>query len=111
MVEGGCVMDRTQKPRFVVIPEFRVKPELMVAFLDAALDDTRHSVADEAGCHQFDVVRPEGADDTVVFYEVYDDRTAFETHLTAPHLKRFQASMKTLDVDETIVRFLSLVSE
>lgn len=68
-------MDRTtQKPRFVVIPEFRVKPELMVAFLDAALDDARHSVADEAGCHQFDIVRPEGTDDTVVFYEVYDDR-------------------------------------
>ncbi|TIQ75640.1 MAG: antibiotic biosynthesis monooxygenase, partial [Mesorhizobium sp.] len=42
---------------------------------------------------------------------VYDDRAAFETHLTAPHLKRFQASMKTLDVDETIVRFLGLVSE
>ena len=111
MVEGGCVMDRTQKPRFVVIPEFRVKPELMVAFLDAALDDARHSVADEAGCHRFDVVRPVGTDDTVVFYEVYDDRTAFEMHLATPHLKRFQASMKTLDVDETIVRFLSLVSE
>jgi len=104
-------MDRTQKPRFVVIPEFRVKPEVMGSFLDAALDDARHSVADEAGCHQFDVVRPESAVDTVLFYEVYDDRAAFERHLTTPHLKRFQHAMKTLNVEETIVRFLNLVSE
>ena len=97
--------DRASQPRFVVIPEFRVKPEVKAAFLDAALDDAHHSVADETGCCQFDVVCPENADDTIVFYEVYDDRAAFEAHLKTPHLKRFQAAMKTLDVEETIVRF------
>ncbi|WP_027169543.1 putative quinol monooxygenase [Mesorhizobium sp. WSM3224] len=94
--------------RFVVIPEFRVNREVRAAFLDAALDDARHSVADEGGCHRFDVVCPEGAEDTVLFYEVYDDRAAFEAHLQTPHLKRFQAAMKTLDVAETVVRFGAL---
>jgi quinol monooxygenase YgiN len=101
-------MAERSTPRFVVIPEFRVRHEVKAAFLDAARDDARHSVTDEAGCHQFDVVCPENAEDTVIFYEVYDDRTAFEAHLQTPHLKRFQAAMKALEVDETVVRFAAL---
>jgi len=101
-------MTETGKQRFVVIPEFRVGPLVKAAFIDAALDDARHSVADEAGCHRFDVVCPEGTEDAVVFYEVYDNRQAFETHLQTPHLKRFQAAMKALDVEETSVRFALL---
>jgi len=90
---------------FVVIPEFRVGPDVIAAFLEAAMDDARHSVADEPGCRQFDVVRPEEKDNLVLFYEVYDDREAFEAHLQTPHLKRFQAAMKSLGVEETQVRF------
>ncbi|RUX52050.1 antibiotic biosynthesis monooxygenase [Mesorhizobium sp. M4A.F.Ca.ET.050.02.1.1] len=101
-------MAERSAPRFVVIPEFRVRLEVKAAFLDAALDDARHSVGDEAGCHQFDVVCPEGAEDIVLFYEVYDDRAAFDEHLGTPHLKRFQAAMKALDVEETVVRFATL---
>lgn len=71
-------------PAFVVISKFKVKPGMVPAFLDAALDDARHSVADETGCRQFDVVCPEGSQDTVVFYEVYDSRAAFEAHLETP---------------------------
>lgn len=54
-------MAEQSAPRFVVIPEFRVEPEVKAAFLDAALDDARHSVADEAKCHQVDVICPENA--------------------------------------------------
>ena len=73
-------MTQRSAPPFVVIPEFRVRPQVRTAFLDAALDDARHSLADEAGCRRFDVVCPEGAEDTVLFYEVYDDRTAFDAY-------------------------------
>ena len=90
---------------FVVIPEFRVEADVMAAFLEAAMDDARHSVADEPGCQQFDVVRPQDKDNVVLFYEVYNDREAFEAHLQTPHLKRFQAAMKSLGVEETQVRF------
>src|ERR1044072_4820177 len=96
---------QTSSAVFVVMPEFRVTPATMPEFLEAAADDARHSVADEAGCRQFDVVRPQDKDDQVVFYEVYDDRAAFEAHLKTPHLLRFQAAMKRLGVDETQVRF------
>ncbi|GGE05247.1 antibiotic biosynthesis monooxygenase [Aureimonas endophytica] len=90
---------------FVVIAEFQVKPDSMPAFLEAAADDARHSLADEPGCRQFDVVEIAGGDGAVVFYEVYDDRAAFDRHLTTPHLKRFQAAFPALIVEERPVRF------
>lgn len=92
---------------FVVIAEFRVKPESMEAFLAAASDDARHSLADEPGCRQFDVAAVEGEENAVVFYEVYDDRAAFDRHLETPHLKRFQAAFPALVTQERPVRFAS----
>lgn len=90
---------------FVVIAEFQVKPGKMDAFLEAAFDDARHSVADEAGCRQFDVIRPEASVDTVIFYEVYDSRSAFDAHLEMPHLACFQENFPPLIVEERPVRF------
>jgi quinol monooxygenase YgiN len=90
---------------FVVIAEFRVKPGQMQAFLNAALDDARHSVADEGGCRQFDVICPEETTDTVVFYEVYDSRAAFDAHLETVHLARFREAFPPLIAEERPVRF------
>ncbi|MDR6953379.1 quinol monooxygenase YgiN [Ancylobacter sp. 3268] len=90
---------------FVVIAEFRVKPDAMESFLAAAEDDASHSVADEPGCRQFDVVRPTGEADSVLFYEVYDSRAAFDAHLQTPHLARFRAAFPSLIVEERPVRF------
>ncbi|RVD38512.1 antibiotic biosynthesis monooxygenase [Mesorhizobium sp. M4A.F.Ca.ET.020.02.1.1] len=101
-------MSKRSAPSFVVIPEFRVRPQVRTPFLYAALDDAHHSLADESGCRRFDVVCPEEAKDTVLFYEVYDDRAAFDAHLQTRHLKRFQAAMKALEVEETVVRFAAL---
>lgn len=90
---------------FVVIAEFQVKPGMMTAFLEAARDDAAHSVADEPGCRQFDVICPQGSDDTVVFYEVYDSRSAFDAHLETPHLARFRNVFPPLIIEERPVRF------
>ena len=90
---------------FVVIAEFQVKPGKLAAFLEAAKDDAEHSVADEPGCQQFDVICPEGSDDTVVFYEVYDNRAAFDAHLQTSHFARFAEAFPPLIVEERPVRF------
>ena len=51
-------MPQPGKPAtFVVIPEFVVKPDCIGAFLALAKDDASHSVADEPGCRQFDIVQ------------------------------------------------------
>ena len=43
---------------------------------------------------------------TVVFYEVYDDRAAFDAHLETPHLARFRDGFPALIEEERPVRFL-----
>ncbi|EUB98491.1 Antibiotic biosynthesis monooxygenase [Rhizobium sp. CF080] len=90
---------------FVVIAEFQVKPGKLLAFLEAAREDAEHSVADEPGCRQFDVICPEGSEDTVIFYEVYDSRAAFDAHLETPHLGRFREAFPSLISEERPVRF------
>ena len=92
-------------PPFVVIAEFRVKPGRLDAFLAAAEDDARRSVADEPGCRRFDVILGEGDGRSVVFYEVYDDRAAFDAHLETPHLARFRVAFPPLVEAELPVRF------
>ena len=94
---------------FVVIAEFEVKAECLRDFLALAHDDARHSLADESGCRQFDIVEIEGTPARVLFYEVYDDRAAFDTHLQTPHLARFRAGFPALIVEQRTVRFGSRV--
>jgi len=77
-------------PAFVVLREFKVKPGALEDFLGAAADDARNSLADELGCRQFDILRPEDSDDVVIFYQVYDDRAAFDAHLGTEHIARFR---------------------
>ena len=100
-----------KRSAFVVIPEFLVKPECIDAFMALAQDDASHSVADEPGCQQFDVVQVEGAPHQVFFYEVYDDRAAFEAHLRTPHLARFRAGFPALIQEERPVRFATRYDE
>ncbi|WP_426413418.1 putative quinol monooxygenase [Bradyrhizobium ganzhouense] len=90
---------------FVVIAEFEVKPDKLDAFLALAQDDAHHSLTDEPGCRQFDVVVPEGDAVTVLFYEVYEDQAAFDVHLRTPHLAQFRAGFPALIVAEREVRF------
>ncbi|SFU50343.1 Quinol monooxygenase YgiN [Methylobacterium sp. 174MFSha1.1] len=92
---------------FVVIAEFRVRPGCLDAFLDLAHDDARASVAHEPGCRAFDVAVSESDPLAVVFYEVYDDRAAFDAHLETPHLARFRAGFPALIAEERPVRFLA----
>jgi quinol monooxygenase YgiN len=99
-------MSEPAKPAaFVVIPEFVVKPDCLDAFLALARDDASHSLADEPGCRQFDVVQMEGAPCHVLFYEVYDSRAAFDAHLRTPHLARFREGFPALVAEERPVRF------
>ncbi|MFG1346451.1 putative quinol monooxygenase [Xanthobacter autotrophicus DSM 431] len=89
---------------FVVIAEFDVVLDRLEDFLAVAREDATASVRDEPGCRQFDVIVLEEAGG-VVFYEVYDDRAAFDAHLETPHLARFRAAFPALVRGEGRVRF------
>ena len=75
---------------YVVIAELTVSPERLGDLIAHSLEDGRDSVANEPGCQQFDVHVPVDGSPTVVLYEVYDDRAAFEAHLQMPHFFRWR---------------------
>lgn len=91
---------------FVVIAEFSVASEKLNQFLAAARTDSTSSRRDEPGCLQFDVVLAGTGPYSVVFYEVYASRAAFDAHLATPHLAAFREAL-TLVEQEAPPRFFT----
>ncbi|AOX18352.1 antibiotic biosynthesis monooxygenase [Kozakia baliensis] len=90
-----------------VIAEFATTPETFEKFLDICRYDSERSVADEEGCHEFNVLTPQDQPDTIVLYEVYAGRPAFETHLKTPHFQKFADALRDLKIQERSVRFFT----
>ena len=95
---------------FVVIAEFIVKEGRFDDFLTHAFDDARHSLADEPGCLQFDVLRVPDVASGVLFYEVYRSREAFDAHLKTAHVGRFRSILAGHVATERPVRMLERLS-
>jgi autoinducer 2-degrading protein len=87
---------------YVVLVDFRLKAGARAAFRNLVDDNARQSVRLEDGCRRFDVIEPQGVEDTILLYEIYDDRTAFEAHLRSEHFARFDASSADLVVSRAI---------
>jgi quinol monooxygenase YgiN len=94
---------------FVVTVEFEVRPEAIDRFKKLILENAATSRDTEPGCRRFDVCIDPAAPTSVFLYEVYDDRRAFDVHLTLPHFRGFDASAKPLVLSKR-VRLFSLVS-
>lgn len=83
---------------FSVIAEFEVTKENLDEFLIAAKQDATCSLADEPDCLQFDINVAESSPNlSVVFYEVYRSREAFDLHLETPHLAAFRDSLALVE--------------
>lgn len=78
---------------YVVVVLCQVHEEHVAAFAEASLDNARHSVLDEPGCQRFDVVQETEDPTRIWLYEIYDDRAAFEQHLTMPHYHRWRGNV------------------
>ena len=90
--------------RYVVVADFQVKPGKLGEFVEIAKVDAAASVANEPGCHRFDVATPRDGSDRVIFYEIYEDEAAFNAHLETPHLKAFRDGIADLVEDRNITR-------
>ena len=64
----------------------------------------------EPGCRRFDVLVPEGEQDRIFLYEIYDDRAAFDAHLKTAHFDHFNRMSAEL-VTSKEVKFHVLVCE
>lgn len=103
--ELSHVSNSSISPVFVVIAEFLVRPDAMLVFLEAAKQDATASLTKEPGCRQFDIIQPETPHNTVVFYEVYGSRDAFNAHLKTTHVAAFREAFPPLIIAEKPVRF------
>jgi len=95
---------------FVVTVLFELTPGAYERFLPLMIDNARLSREQEPGCRQFDVCIDPQNQNTVFLYEIYDDRLAFDHHLTMPHFKRFDAETSAL-VASKQVRIFAVVND
>ena len=80
----------------VIVASFKVKPDCIDAFIDASKADAESSVANEPGCHQFDVNVDPKNPTHFMFYEVYEDQDAIDAHRESPHFKTFFDAIQNL---------------
>ena len=70
---------------FVLLVQVEVKEELRAEFIEALRANAAQSVANEPGCIRFDVSEVEESPNRFVFYEVYTNEEAWQTHRRSPH--------------------------
>lgn len=73
---------------YVILAEFRVKPEYTASFLD---NMRRHAELSrgEPECHLFEVSQDASDATHIVLYERYSDAAAYAAHRATPHYALF----------------------
>jgi (4S)-4-hydroxy-5-phosphonooxypentane-2,3-dione isomerase len=80
---------------YVLFVKVKVKPEFLQPYLEATIaGDAKGSVGNEPGCYRFDVLQDEKDPNTVYFYEVYQDKAAFDAHASSPHFFQWRDTVK-----------------
>ena len=74
---------------FTLIVHLQAKPEKVDQFMEMALENAAASRSNEPGCRQFDVLVDPEDKTRIAFYEVYDNKQAFEVHQQTPHFKKY----------------------
>lgn len=94
---------------FAVVVTIRVHPAEWPAFLPLMQANAKASLADEPGCHHFDVCQDADRPNEVFLYELYTDRDAFDAHLKAPHYLSFNDTTAPM-IAEKIVQTYTQVN-
>ena len=88
---------------FAVVVDFRLKPGMRGAFRALVDANARASATTEPDCLRFDVLEPDQQPDSILLYEVYADRAAFQAHLDSAHYLTFAADSVELCDSKTVV--------
>jgi quinol monooxygenase YgiN len=78
----------------IVTVEFEISAEHRDKFMRRMIANAAESKRLEPGCRQFDVCADPQKPTSIFLYEVYDDRSAFDTHLKMDHFLSFDAATK-----------------
>jgi quinol monooxygenase YgiN len=91
---------------YVVVAEFVTRPSEIDAFADFVREHAAASRA-EPGCRVFDVCQSRADPCRFLFYEVFDDATAYAAHRNAPHYKLWLERAPGMIAPQTGGLFLS----
>ena len=72
-----------------VCVDFEIDLASLDAFLTIMQKNASDSLANEVGCHQFDITQDPQNPTKIFLYELYDDAFAFEVHKKASHYLEF----------------------
>ena len=87
---------------YAIIVDFGLKPGVLAEFRQLIDANAGDSCRLEPGCRRFDVLVPQGSIDRILLYEIYDDRAAFDRHLTMTHFLSFDQAGAAMIATKTI---------
>jgi quinol monooxygenase YgiN len=97
--------DKTMKPPLVRIAELEIDPDEIAAYKDALEEEITSSIQDEPGVLSLYAVSVKDQPNQIRIFEIYKDSAAYESHLQAPHFKKYKAEtqgmVKSLKLIET----------
>ena len=89
--------------------DFDINPLSVDVFLQTMQKNASESLANEVGCHQFDILQDPQNPTKIFLYELYDDVTAFELHKQARHYFEFNQAISEMIMSKS-VRFLQNIN-
>jgi autoinducer 2-degrading protein len=94
----------TAKRHYAITVAFELEDGAQAEFLPLIYANAEESVRSEAGCLRFDVLTafPDPAGSTVLLYEIYINRAAFDLHLASSHFKLFDRQSAALVAKKTV---------
>ena len=92
-----------------VCVDFEVDLASLDAFLTIMQKNAADSLANEVGCHQFDITQDPQNPTKIFLYELYDDAVTFELHKKASHYLEFNQLVSEM-VTAKSVRLLKKIN-
>ncbi|MEP2642277.1 putative quinol monooxygenase [Roseobacter sp.] len=94
---------------FAVTVTLHITPAHWDTFVPLMAQNAARSLADETGCHQFDVATDPAHPHEMFLYELYTDAAAFDVHLNTAHFKTFDTSTAHMIADKTVRTYAQVV--
>jgi autoinducer 2-degrading protein len=85
-----------------VCVDFEVDPASLGAFLTITQKNAADSLANEVGCHQFDITQDPDNPTKIFLYELYDDAAAFDLHKKASHYLEFNRLVSEMVIAKSV---------
>ena len=92
-----------------VCVDFEIDLASLDAFLTIMKKNASDSLANEVGCHQFDIAKDQQNPTKIFLYELYDDADAFELHKKASHYLEFNEAISGM-VNKKLTRLFQKIN-